>query len=238
MCHLQSYSVYNNQPATWVQLITVFFKIKHICESGSFPMNCPSCSPTTQRFLQRIEKKKTTPPRSVPPRSLRSLDLSGFLGEAARGWRSWSTTGNLRNSKFKKSPQKLNLKFEDFGWRLLEDAWSFSMFLEMFEKCFDDGLRCLNMVNDAWCVWSCLGFWWILRFCHRGLWCDENVWRRCVQLFRDGWSCFKTFKMPKRRLKMAENVKSCLRIIQDGLWCFQRYLKMLLKVAWKMVKDS
>ena len=165
-------------------------------------------------------------------------DLSGFLGEAARGWRSWSTTGNLRNSKFKKSPQKLNLKFEDFGWRLLEDAWSFSMFLEMFEKCFDDGLRCLNMVNDAWCVWSCLGFWWILRFCHRGLWCDENVWRRCVQLFRDGWSCFKTFKMPKRRLKMAENVKSCLRIIQDGLWCFQRYLKMLLKVAWKMVKDS
>lgn len=55
--------------------------------------------------------------------------------------------------------------------------------------------------------------------------------------FFDGWSCFKTFKMPKRPLKMAENVKSCLRIIQDGLWCFQRYLKMLLKVAWNMVKD-
>ena len=94
------------------------------------------------------------------------------------------------------------------------------------------------MLDDAWCVWSCLGFWWILRFCHGGFWCDENVWRRCLQLFRDGWSCFKTFKVPKRRLKMAENVKSCLRIIQDGLWCFQRYLKMLLRVAWKMVKDS
>lgn len=219
-------------------LTTFFFKIKHMFSSGSFPMNCPSCSPTTQRFLQR-------PPRSVPPRSLRSLRFVWVPGILLRGvgdllvynmLEVWET----QNSKSPKSwIWSLRLLGEDF-LRLLDHVRCFWKCLKMFWwwlKMLEHGWWCLIMLDDAWCVWSCLEFWWILRFCRGGLWCDENVWRRCVQLFRDGWSCFKTFKMPKRRLKMAENVKSCLRIIQDGLWCFQRYLNMLLKVAWKMVKD-
>lgn len=131
MCHLQSYSIYNNQPATWVQLITVFFKIKHKkVNPGVFPWvsklfpNNPEVS-----TAQRIEKKKTnaSSKRSSEVAEVTEICL-GSSGEAEKGLEMLVYNRKFEKLKIQNFPQKLNLKFEAFGWRLLEDAWSFSIF--------------------------------------------------------------------------------------------------------------
>lgn len=151
MCHLQSYSVYNNQPATWVQLITVFFKIKHKkVNPGVFPWvsklfpNNPEVS-----TAQRIEKKNKRLLEAFLRGRWGHWDLSGFL---RRGWKGVGDVGlqqeiwETQNSKF---PPKVEFEVWGFWVKTFGGCLIIFDFLEMFEKCFDDGLRCLNMVNDT-----------------------------------------------------------------------------------------
>ena len=144
MCHLQSYSVYNNQPATWVHPNNFLFQNKTHVFIREFSHEMSKLFPNNPEVSTAASSKRSSEVAEVAEICLGSWNF------AARGWRSLGLqyVGSLRNSKFKIPPK---VEFEVWGF-WVKTFWGCLIMFDVFGnvwKCFDDGLRCLNMVDDA-----------------------------------------------------------------------------------------